>query len=67
MAAVWSSDGDYMRYLACYVLGLILLAGCSSMKIDSACTYQRTVTTSYVCPVDGKVEHLRVAPGHAPD
>jgi hypothetical protein len=49
--------------LWCVIVGLGLLAGCSGLKVEGGCTYQRTVTTSYVCPVDGHLQHFRLAPG----
>lgn len=63
MDFVCGGDGRYMRCPACYVLGLILLAGCSGLKVDGACTYTRTVATTYQCPAEGTIEHYRVAPG----
>ena len=42
---------------------LLALAGCSGMKLEGACTYARTVTTTYQCQPDAHLEHYRVAPG----
>ena len=42
---------------------LMILGGCSGLKVEGGCTYERTVKTSYICQPDGQLEHYRVAPG----
>jgi hypothetical protein len=41
-------------------LALALLAGCSGLKMEGACTYSRTVETQYVCKPDGKIDHYKI-------
>jgi hypothetical protein len=45
---------------------LMLLPGCSGLKLDGGCHYERTVVTRYQCEPGSKVEHYRLAPT-APD
>jgi lipoate synthase len=51
------------------VLAFVVMAmtGCSSLKVEGACTYTRTVETSYQCEPGSTLEHTRVAPGSAPE
>lgn len=44
------------------VLGMAM-TGCSALKVEGGCTYERTIKTSYVCEPGGSLEHYRVAPG----
>jgi hypothetical protein len=52
-----------MTHAAALVLVLVLLAGCSGLKVDGACTYVREIRTTYQCPIEGKLQHFRLAPG----
>lgn len=45
------------------ILFLLALAGCSGLKVEGACVYERTITTSYYCEPGSTIEHNRVAPG----
>lgn len=62
-----------MRYLPLVVLliglpwAVLPFIGCSSLKVESSCVYERTVTTSYQCEPGGSLEHIRVAPGASPE
>jgi hypothetical protein len=50
-----------VRSLALIGLGLVLGA-CSGLKVDGACTFVRSVTVTYQCPAEGKLEHYRIWP-----
>ena len=45
----------------------LALGGCSAMVVEGDCTYERTVTTSYQCMPQGRIDHKRVSPGAAPE
>lgn len=55
-------------FWAVAVLALVLafvvmtLTGCSQMKLVGGCEYERTITTRYVCPNEGTIQHNRLAP-----
>lgn len=40
----------------------LALSGCSAMKVEGDCSYERTVTTSYQCAPGSTLEHYRVSP-----
>jgi hypothetical protein len=48
-----------MRWLA---LALLVMPGCSGLKVEGDCTYVREVKTTYACETGGKAEHIRVTP-----
>ena len=48
--------------LLAFVLALMLLAGCSGLKLDGSCVYERTVSTRYTCEPGSSMDHKRLAP-----
>jgi hypothetical protein len=45
---------------------VMVLAGCSRLKVEGECEYKRTITTTYQCQPGGNMEHNRLAPGGGP-
>jgi hypothetical protein len=41
---------------------VMALTGCSQLKLEGGCEYERTITTKFTCPADGKAEQHRLAP-----